>query len=200
MNTQVTGQQSPGKNKRLLRPSYIILAVSLAVYLALLAYASRRDSKAYEASLPQPWLKTWVEDLRAYYMKARPARFPADLTELDRGVWMPARAAGSPAPVFSDNNHSYVYENYRYVYFPAPGRPDVCTVLAYPLGPRRFEPGVKSFFIILTPNAITRWEGRALADEDVEKMKPAVPTLQQLQAWGLVQVLEPNHATKQSPR
>lgn len=187
MNSQVTGQQKPGKNKKYLRPSFIVLIVSVVVYFAASGYASYRDNQAYKAALPQPWLNTWVNDLRAYYMKVRPARFPNDLAELDAVLWKTTRPEGRPGPSFGDGNRTYVYENYKYTYYPVPGRPDLCAVLAYPLGPRRGEPGVKAFFLVVSPTALSKWEGRALSDEDIEQIRPAaIPTVGQLQRWGLI--------------
>ena len=164
MNTQVTGQQTPGKSNKYLRPSYVAAALAIIAYLAVGAYGYYRANKEYQASLPDPWLNSWITDLRAFYMKARPARFPRDLVELDNEVWKSSRNQGQPVPVFEDGNLSTAYAGYKYLYSPVPGRPDLCTVFAVPLGPRRFEPGVKTFFLIISPTGMSRWEGRALSD------------------------------------
>lgn len=186
MSNKVSGQSSPGKGKRSIRPSFIVLIVSILAYGGASVYASRVAQKQYEAALPVPWLKTYTTDLRAFYMKARPARFPRDLAELDREVWKTTRAEGRRAPEFGENNLTYVFENYKYYYFPVANNPTMCTILAVPLGPRRDEPGVKTIFLILTPTAISTWEGRALSDEDMQTLHPGIPTVGTLQRWGLV--------------
>lgn len=192
--TQITGQRSPGKGKGWLRPSYLILIISVLVYAGARVYAAykaaHQHTATFEAAKPVLALNSFVGDLNAFYLKQRPLRFPRDLKELDAAVWKPRRQAGRPDPEFTDENRTYVVDNYKYVYTLSKN-PGECGIFAVPVGARREE--VNALFVLVTPQGVSRtWKGAALKDADVEAIgRIGIPTSSQLMYLGLVEIKDP---------
>jgi hypothetical protein len=191
--SEVTGQRSPGKGKAWMKPSYLVLIMSLLIYGGARAYAAYRAAKnhtaTFDAARPVLALNSFVGDLDAFYIKQRPLRFPKDLSELDAVIWKPRRQAGRPDPKFTDGNRTYVVDNYEYVYTLSKN-PGECGIFAAPVGPRREEEN--TLFVLVTPQGVSRrWKGAALKDSDLEALpKVGIPTANQLVYLGLVEVRE----------
>jgi hypothetical protein len=197
--TQVTGQRNPGRGKTNLRPSHFILIISLVVYVGARVYAAYKTAHVhtanYEAAMPVLALNSFVGDLKAFYVKQRPLRFPKDLTEVDAEVWKPRRQAGRPDPEFTDSNRTYVVDNYKYVYTLSKN-PGECGIFAAPLGPRREE--ANTIFILVTAQGVSRtWKGAALQDKDLDLLaRIGIPSESQLSYLGLIEQKEPPKPAK----
>lgn len=196
---QVTGQRSPGRGKMSLRPSHILLIIAILVYAGARIYAAYKQAhqhtNKYEQAAPVLALNSFVGDLKAFYMKQRPLRFPKDLAEMDAVIWKPRRQAGRPDPQFADSNHTYVVDNYKYVYTLSKN-PSECGVFAAPLGPRREE--ANTLFVLVTAQGAARtWKGAALSDKDLELLAQiGIPTENQLSYLGLVEQKEQSKPAK----
>lgn len=193
--TQVTGQSHPGKGKTRVKASFAILALCALIYGGAVGYSKWEAYQRHKESLPVLALNSFVGDLRSFMARQKPLRFPADLAELDSAVWTPRRTPGRPSPQFDDANSTYVSNNYKYLYTRAPGRADVCTLLAAPVGPRREEAQTGTVFVVVTLDTVRIWKGAPMSEGDLAKMHLyGNPTQAQLSALGLVE--QPQQTSK----
>lgn len=127
----------------------------------------------WQINVPQPQIEKLVNDLRLYH--ARTKQFPASFTEINALIWRT-----QPAPNYGSEGRQARVKHYYYFYTRVNSQ--TCAIWALPTGPRRQD--ASSFFVVLTPDWLRSWLGKAL-DDDVIHQLPAIPKPDQLAALSL---------------
>ncbi|MBS1789713.1 MAG: hypothetical protein JST85_18455 [Acidobacteria bacterium] len=164
-------------SKTKIRPSFSKLKITwlllaLAGMLAVSSYGWHVYTlfRDWQTNMPQPQLEKLTNDLRLYH--TRTGRFPATFTEINELLWHT-----KPAPNYGSDGRQARTNNYYYFYTRV--NEQSCAIWALPTGPRRqYAP---SFFIVLTPEWLRSWKGKAIEDDVISRL-PAIPKSDQLAA------------------
>lgn len=151
-----------GLNK--LRITYLsisLAAVAICAGYGWYLYTLFRDA---QFNMPQPQIERLTRDLRLFHSRTR--RFPKDFNETNDLIWHTL-----PKPDYGADGRQTRVKNYRYIYTRVNDRQ--CAIWAIPLGPQRHY--ASTFFVILSPDWMRSWKGRAMSDEEMEQI-PAVPS------------------------
>jgi hypothetical protein len=157
------------------RFSYLILGFSVVAAVGSYAYSLWIVSQQEKAMLPRPAVDHLVKALRTYHKRA--GSFPQTLAELETKGGRQNRGR-----TFGEDGRSLTMANYYYIYHLVDAR--VCTLWAIPIN-KRSEEG-STFFLALSPEAVRRWKGAALALDEIKRL-PAVPDPAQLALLGLTE-------------
>lgn len=155
----------------IITPLMVVLVLGSYFYSLWAAEVKRRDE------LPQDGAAALTRDLLKYHEQT--GAFPEDLRRLVGRVWdaKKQRDFDQSGKVFRHNNVFYLY---------ARQSPHLFSLWAVPSGERR-EEGV-SWYIAASSEAIRRWKGPAIADNQVDKLIPQ-PSVQSLALLGLTEQL-----------
>ncbi len=153
----------------IITPLMVVLVLGSYFYSLWAAEVKRRED------LPQDSTAALTRDLLKYHEKT--GAFPEDLRALVGKVWDPKRERefDPSGKVFRHNNVFYLYSRTGSHLF---------TLWAVPSGEKR-EEGV-SWFVTASPEAIRRWKGPAISDNQVDRLI-AQPSLQSLALLGLTE-------------
>ena len=153
----------------IITPLMVVLVLGSYFYSLWAAEVKRRDE------LPQDGSATLVRDLLTYHEKN--GAFPEDLKSLVGKVWdaKKEREFDPSGKVFRHKNVFYLYSRIE---------PHLFSLWAVPSGERR-EEGV-SWYILASPDAIRRWKGPAIADNQIDKLV-FQPSVQALALLGLTE-------------
>lgn len=146
----------------IITPLMVVLVLGSYFYSLWAAEVKRRDE------LPQDGAAALVRDLLKYHEQT--GTFPEELRLLVGKVWdaKKQRDFDQTGKVFQHGKVFYLY---------ARQNPHQFSLWAVPSGERR-EEGV-SWYILASPDAIRRWKGPAIPDNQVQKLSssPSVPLL-----------------------
>jgi hypothetical protein len=153
----------------IITPLMVVLVLGSYFYSLWAAEVKRRDE------LPVDGAAALTRDLLKYHEKT--GAFPEELRPLVGKVWdaKKERKFDQTGKVFQHGKVFYLY---------ARRSPHSFSLWAVPSGERRDE-GV-SWYILASPDAIRRWKGPAIPDNQVEKLNPA-PSIQTLALLGLTE-------------
>jgi len=153
----------------IITPLMVVLVLGSYFYSLWAAEVKRRDE------LPQDGAAALTRDLLKYHEQT--GTFPEELRPLVGKIWdvKKERKFDQTGKVFQHGRVFYLY---------ARRTPHLFSLWAVPSGERR-EEGV-SWFILASPDAIRRWKGPAIPDNQVEKLAPA-PSVQLLALLGLTE-------------
>ena len=177
MNEQSIKQPPPRGGK--IRFTFIVAALSLALFVVAAIYSAWARDREHEAKLPVPALETVALALRTFHQQT--GRFPRDFRELDERVWKGARRKQ-----ISPDGMTLVAPASHYLYTlhtinpTDPARntePVKAGIWAVPTGERAQEGA--AYFWYVTPQKIEGWMGPALTRETIGAVR-AIPSEQQL--------------------
>jgi len=153
----------------IITPLMVVLVLGSYFYSLWAAEVKRRDE------LPQDGAAALVRDLLKYHEQT--GTFPEELRPLVGKVWDAGkqREFDQTGKVFQHSKVFYLY---------ARQNPHLFSLWAVPSGKRR-EEGV-SWHILASPEAIKRWKGPAIPDNQVQKLNSA-PSVQLLALLGLTE-------------
>lgn len=153
----------------IITPLMVVLVLGSYFYSLWAAEVKRRDE------LPQDGAAALVRDLLKYHEQT--GTFPEELRPLVGKVWdaKKQRDFDPTGKVFQHGKVFYLY---------ARQNPHLFSLWAVPSGERR-EEGV-SWYILVSPDAMRRWKGPAIPDNQTEKLTTA-PSVQLLAVLGLTE-------------
>ena len=153
----------------IITPLMVVLVLGSYFYSLWAAEVKRRDE------LPQDRAAALVRDLLKYHEQT--GTFPEELRPLVGKVWdsKKQREFDQTGKVFQHGKVFYLYSRQN---------PHLFSLWAVPSGERR-EEGV-SWYVLASPNAIRRWKGPAIPDNQVDKLI-ALPSVQSLALLGLTE-------------
>lgn len=178
MSNEQLVKHSVGRKGRM-QFTFIIAALSLALFVVATIYSSWAKNREHESQLPVPAMETVALALRTFH--GQTGRFPRDFHELDERVWKGARSKQ-----ISPDGKTLVAPASHYFYTlhtinPAdPARatePVKAGIWGVPTGNRARE--AATYFWYVTPQKIEGWMGPALARENAGAVR-AIPSEQQL--------------------
>jgi hypothetical protein len=161
----------PGFSK--LKLTFIILIIAGVAGGASYGYYVYTVFLDSQVNMPQSQLEKLVRDLRSYHLQRK--QFPAGFAEVNHLIWHT-----NPAPNYGADGRRARAKNYHYYYSKVDD--GKCAVWALPLGPQRQY--ASAFFLVISPEWVRVWKGKALDDGQVEKI-PAIPTPDDLAALNL---------------
>ncbi len=153
----------------IITPLMVVLVLGSYFYSLWAAEVKRRDE------MPQDGAAALSRDLLKYHEQT--GTFPEELRPLVGKVWdtKKKREFDQTGKVFQHGKVFYLYARHT---------PHSFSLWAVPSGERR-EEGI-SWYILASPDAIRRWKGPAIPDNQVEKLMPA-PSVQLLALLGLTE-------------
>jgi hypothetical protein len=162
-----------------MRFTFIISAVSLAVFVVAAIYSAWARNRDHESQLPVPALETIALALRTFHQQT--GRFPRDFRELDERVWKGARSKqislDGMTLVAPASHYFYTLHTINPSDPARTTEPAKAGIWAVPTGERAQE--AATYFWYVTPQRIEGWMGPALARENVGAVR-AIPSEQQL--------------------
>ncbi len=158
--------ENTGPKRRLskLRIAFVFALVTIAAGAGSYGYHLYRLAQDLQVNKPQPQVERLARDLRRFYAETR--RFPTNFIEINQLIWHT-----KPEPDYGSDGRRAWTKNYSYFYTKV--NDETCVFWALPVGPQRQY--AASFFIVLSPNWMRAWMGRAMSDEEISKV-PAIPS------------------------
>jgi hypothetical protein len=194
-----SNKNSNSKVGKLFRhPTLLLFFVCLIVFVVANVYSSQKGSGALAAAPPDPSISEWLTNLNTYH--ARKNSYPPSLVELEREVWMPARASAgeeSKTTRLEYGPRMFLFNNYAYLYQRDAQDPHICSLWAVPQG-ERYKEG-NTFYVLITPQSVTAWRGGALDPDQIRAIpKAARPTGEDMARLGMYKVSSVPDAQKSS--
>lgn len=149
------------------RFSYIITVVTFLGVVFSYAFSVWWESRKYDAMLPRDASDSVIRGVLAYHQAT--GSFPKDFVQVEETVWKHKRP-----PNFGETGRSFNVYNYNYIFFRLGDHE--CALYAIPGGERRAE--APSFYFYVTTQAVWKWKGPSLGEEDLAKMRPVRPNTQ----------------------
>lgn len=147
-----------------LKATYLMLALCAILAVGSYSWHVYTLFRDWQVNMPQPQLERLTKDLRIY--QARTGHFPSTFVEINNLIWHT-----KPAPDYGDNGRQSRTKNYYYFYTRV--NDHTCAIWALPTGPQRHY--ASSFFLVLSPEWLRNWKGKALDDEAISAL-PAIPS------------------------
>ncbi|MGH9765995.1 MAG: hypothetical protein ACREAB_01065 [Blastocatellia bacterium] len=141
--------------------SLSLAAVAICVGYGWYLYMLFRDARM---NMPQPQIEKLTRDLRLFHSRAK--RFPKNFNEINDLIWRTR-----PKPDYGADGRQVLVKNYRYLYTRV--NDHQCAIWAIPLSSQRHY--ASTFFIVLSPDWMRAWKGRAMSDEEMAQI-PAIPS------------------------
>ena len=153
----------------IITPLMVVLVLGSYFYSLWAAEVKRRDE------LPQDGAAALVRDLLKYHEQT--GTFPEEMRSLVGKVWDAKKQRNF-------DQTGKVFQHAKVFYLYARQNPHQFSLWAVPSGERR-EEGV-SWYILASPDAIRRWKGPAIPDNQVQKLNSS-PSIQLLALLGLTE-------------
>jgi len=141
--------------------SLILAALASCGSYGWYLYTLFRDARL---NIPQPQIEKLTRDLRLFHSRTK--RFPKNFNEINALIWHTR-----PKPDYGADGRQARVKNYHYFYTRVNDRQ--CAIWAIPVGPQRHY--ASTFFVVLSPDWIRSWKGRAMSDEEMAQI-PAIPS------------------------
>ncbi len=158
-----------------MKATYMLLCLTVIVALGSYGWHLFTIYQAWQRDTPRHHVERLIRDLRRYYAETK--RFPANFHEINQRLWHT-----KPQPDYGANGREARVKNYLYRYTQVES--GKCVLWALPMGPQR-EYGA-AFFVVITPEWIRAWKGKALSEEKLQGL-PAIAPLNMLADWGLTE-------------
>lgn len=165
-----------------LKATYALLAVAVTLALGSYGWHLYTLYQAWQRDAPQPQVERLIRDLRRYHSETN--RFPASFYEINARLWHT-----HPQPDYGANGRVARVKNYLYRYTQIEA--GKCVLWALPTGPQR-EYGA-AFFVVITPEWVRGWIGKALGEDQMAKL-PLIPPTSALADLQMSEMLQ-QHAT-----
>jgi hypothetical protein len=161
----------PGFSK--LKITWLLLAFAGMLAVGSYGWHVYTLFRDWQMNMPQSQIERLTKDLRIYQVKI--GHFPSTFVEVNSLIWhtKPAPNYGSEGRQARTKNYYYFYTRVNY---------QTCAIWALPIGPQRHY--ASSFFLVLSPEWIRSWKGKALEDETFSSL-PAIPSLDKLAGMGM---------------
>lgn len=156
-----------------MKATYALLCATVVVALGTYGWHLFTLYQAWQRDTPRPQVERLIRDLRRYHVETN--RFPLSFHEINQRLWHT-----KPQPEYGVNGREARVKNYFYRYTPIEA--GKCVLWALPTGPQR-EYGA-AFFVVITPEWIRGWKGKALEEENIERL-PAIASTDLLARLGL---------------
>jgi len=147
-----------------LKTTYLILAICAILAVGSYGWHIYTLFRDWQMNMPQPQIEKLTKDLRIYHAKT--GHFPSTFVEINNLIWHT-----KPAPDYGDNGRQSRTKNYYYFYTRV--NDHICAIWALPTGPQRHY--ASSFFLVLSPEWLRSWKGKALDDGAISDL-PAIPS------------------------
>ena len=158
-----------------MKATYALLFLAVVVALGSYGWHLFTLYQAWQRDTPQPQVERLIRDLRRYHAETK--RFPANFHEINGRLWHT-----KPQPDYGAQGREARVQNYLYRYTPVEA--GKCVLWALPMGVQR-EYG-SAFFVVITPEWVRGWKGKAMSDEKLQGL-PAIAPLPGLADLGLVE-------------
>ena len=158
-----------------MKATYALLFLAVVVVLSSYGWHLFTIYQAWQRDTPRPQVERLIRDLRRYY--AQTQRFPGNFHEINQRLWHT-----KPQPDYGVNDREARVKNYLYRYTQVES--GKCALWALPTGPQR-EYG-SAFFVVITPEWVRGWKGKALDDEKLQQL-PAIAPADLLAKFGLAE-------------
>lgn len=182
----MTGEQpnssTSGTHSGKLRFTFVIVALSLVLFIAAYIHSAWTANNLREANLPVPAMEVIARDLRAFHHQT--GRFPRDFRELNERIWR-----GERSQQISPDGKTLTAAQANYFYtlhtINSPNQtresssvePPKAALWGVPVGERANESA--TYFWYVTPQRIEGWMGPALTSATVGAIS-GIPSEQQL--------------------
>lgn len=155
------------------RLTWIVLAAAVCLAAGSYGYHLFRLYQQWQHDTPQPQVERLIQDLRRFHAETK--QFPSNFHGINQRLWHTR-----PEPDYGTDGKQARVKNYLYRYTRI--ETGKCALWALPLGTQR-EYGT-AFFVVLTPEWVRAWQGKALSDTQIEQL-PTVPTREELSILAL---------------
>lgn len=172
-----TTQHKAGFSK--LKATYALLAFAVIVALGSYGWHLYTLYQAWQRATPQPQVERLIRDLRRFHAETK--QFPLNFHELNDRLWHT-----QPSPEYGTDGKQARVKNYLYQYTQVESHK--CVFWALPIGAQR-EYGA-AFYVVITPEWVRGWKGKALTDERLEGL-PAIPNGGKLTELGMREMNTP---------
>lgn len=149
---------------RKLKVTYLLLGFAAVAAISGYGWHVYSLFRDWQFNTPQSQVERLIRDLRRY--QAQTNHFPTSFTEINELLWQT-----QPKPDYGVDGRQARVKHYYYYYTRV--EQQKCVLWALPLGPQRQY--AASFFVVITPNWMRGWKGKALADDVIGKV-PAIPS------------------------
>ena len=156
-----------------LKATYLILALSALLAVGSYGWHVYTLFRDWQINMPQPQIEKLTKDLRLYHAKT--GHFPTTFVEVNNLIWLT-----KPVPDYGSEGRQARTKNYYYFYTRV--NDHTCAIWALPIGPQRHY--ASSFFVVLSPEWLRSWKGRALEDELIGRVL-AIPSIDKLTEMGM---------------
>ncbi len=164
----------PGFSK--LKTTWLLLALAGVIAVGSYGWHVYTLFRDWQVNMPQPQLERLTKDLRIYHAKT--GHFPNTFVEINNLIWHT-----KPAPDYGGSGRQARTKNYYYFYIRVDDH--TCAIWALPTGPQRHY--ASSFFLVLSPDWMRNWKGKAVADEFISSL-PAIPSPNRLAELGMSEI------------
>jgi hypothetical protein len=147
-----------------LKATYLMLALCAILAVGSYGWHVYTLFRDWQINMPQPQIEKLTKDLRIYHAKT--GHFPSTFVEINNLIWHT-----KPAPDYGSESRQARTKNYYYFYTKV--NDYTCAIWALPTGPQRHY--ASSFFLVLSPEWLRIWKGKALDDEAISDL-PAIPS------------------------
>lgn len=147
-----------------LKATYLILAICAILAVGSYGWHVYTLFRDWQMNMPQPQIEKLTKDLHIYHAKT--GHFPSTFVEINNLIWHM-----KPAPDYGDKGRQSRTKNYYYFYTQV--NDHTCAIWALPTGPQRRY--ASSFFLVLSPEWLRSWKGKALDDDAISDL-PAIPS------------------------
>ena len=147
-----------------LKATYLMLAVTALLAVGSYGWHVYTLFRDWQTNMPQPQIEKLTKDLRIYHAKT--GHFPGTFVEINNLIWHTKQA-----PDYGSEGRQARTKNYYYFYTKV--NDHTCAIWALPTGPQRHY--ASSFFLVLSPEWLRSWKGKALDDEAIRDL-PAIPS------------------------
>lgn len=161
----------PGFSK--LKITWLLLALAGVVAVGSYGWHVYTLFRDWQVNMPQPQIEKLTKDLRMYLAKT--GHFPSTFVEINNLIWHT-----KPAPDYGSEGRQARAKNYYYFYTKV--NDHTCVIWALPTGPQRHY--ASSFFLVLSPEWLRSWKGKALGDEAISGIL-AIPSPDRLAEMGM---------------
>ena len=146
----------------------VFAAVGCAIAVEVIK--DRRARARIEAITPRESLDSFQKDIKIFYQKT--GRFPSDLSDLENRVWNRKNNSQNKSSLLKNGKNLFLLKNYLYIY-----RSDKKVVGLWAIPRGKLREDYSSYFMLITPDRVIRFQGPALSDADMDQIPQRIVPL-----------------------